>query len=244
MGTFRAALLARALAAATVPAQESAPLVRVRGTVVDSGGLPITGAEVRAVGTELVILTGDSGLFRAELPAGPIVFAVRRLGYEPSTFMAILRPGRTNGVTLTLEAMAQALPGVVVAEQREQSWLRVFNERKDGQQGTFITRSEIEQSRARFTTDLLRRRVPSVQVAPARGGGTRVFLRGDRRCPPQLFVHSTPYSGEVDDFPPDVIEAIEVYSGASELPPELNVGRSMCGAIVIWTRDPKRAAGR
>jgi hypothetical protein len=220
--------------------------VRVRGIVVDSAGVPLGGAEVRAVGTALLIVTSDSGIFRVELPAGPIVFAVRRLGYEPSTFVATLRSGRTNGVTLVLQGTAHALPGVLVAEEREQTWLRTFNDRKETQQGTFITRAEIEKARARLTTDLLRRRAPSVQVVMTRGGGTRVYMRGNsaRRCPPQLFVHTTPYSGEVDDFPPDVVEAIEVYSGSSELPPELNIGRALCGAIVIWTRDPKRASGR
>lgn len=245
MSTARIALLALAVAAAALPAQEPAPVVRVRGLVVDSAGAPLVGAEVRAVGTALLVLTSDSGLFRAELPAGPIVFAVRRLGYEPSTFMATLRPGRTNGVRLVLTGVAQALPGVVVAEEREQTWLRIFNDRSATQQGTFITRSEIEKARARLTTDILRRRVPSAQVVMTRYGA-RVYMRGNtgRRCPPQLFVHTTPYSGEIDDFPPDVIEAIEIYSGASELPPELNIGRAMCGAIVIWTRDPKKASGR
>jgi hypothetical protein len=221
------------------------PLVRVRGLVVDSAGLPLGGAEVRAVGTSLVVITSDSGLFHTELPAGPIVFAVRRLGYEASTFLATLRPGRTNGVKLTLQGTAHSLPGVLVAEQREQTWLRTFNQRRETQQGTFITRPEIEKARARLATDLLRRRVPSVQVLPTRTG-TRVFMRGNsaRRCPPQLFVHTTPYSGDVDDFPPDVIEAMEIYAGSSELPPELNIGRALCGAIVIWTRDPKKAAGR
>jgi hypothetical protein len=237
--------LALALATAAVPAQDAPPIVKVRGIVVDSGGLALSGAEVRAVGTALLIITGDSGVFRAELPAGPVVFAVRRLGYEPSTFLATLRPGKTNGVTLVLQGTAQPLPGVLVAEQREQTWLRTFNQRRETQQGTFITRAEIEKTRARLTTDLLRRRSPSVQVVMTRVG-TRVYMRGNsaRRCPPQLFVHTTPYSGEVDDFSPDVIEAIEVYSGSSELPPELNIGRAMCGAIVIWTRDPKRASGR
>jgi hypothetical protein len=245
VATIRAGVLALALAAAPLPAQEAAPIVRVRGVVVDSAGLAVGGAEVRAVGTALLILTSDSGVFRVELPAGPVVFAVRRLGYEPSTFLATLRPGRTNGVTLVLQAMAQALPGVLVAEEREQTWLRTFNDRKDSQQGTFITRTDIEKSRARLTTDLLRRRAPSVQVVMTRGG-TRVYMRGNsaRRCPPQLFVHTTPYSGEVDDFSPDVVEAIEVYAGSAELPPELNIGRAVCGAIVIWTRDPKKAAGR
>jgi hypothetical protein len=84
-----------------------------------------------------------------------------------------------------------------------------------------------------------------VQVVPTRTG-SRVFMRGNtaQRCAPQLFVHATPYSGDLDDFPPDAIEALEIYAGAAELPPELNIGRAMCGAIVIWTRDPKRAAGR
>jgi carboxypeptidase family protein/TonB-dependent receptor-like protein len=246
VATIRTAVLALALATAAVSAQDAPPIVRIRGIVVDSAGLPVAGAEVRAVGTPVLIITGDSGIFRIELPAGPVVFAVRRLGYEPSTFIATLRPGRTNGVTLVLQGTAQALPGVLVAEEREQTWLRTFNDRKGTQQGTFITRADIEKARARLTTDLLRRRVPSVQVVMTRGGGTRVYMRGNgaRRCPPQLFVHTTPYSGEVDDFPPDVVEAIELYSGASELPPELNIGRALCGAIVIWTRDPKKASGR
>jgi hypothetical protein len=245
VATIRTTVLTLVLATAAAHAQDAPPIVRVRGLVVDSAGLPLAGAEVRALGTTLITLTPDSGVFRVELPAGPIVFAVRRLGYEPSTFLATLKPGRINGVTFVLQALVQALPGVVVAEQREQAWLRTFNERSGAQQGTFIRRPEIEKTRARLTSDLLRRRVPSVQVVMTRSG-TRVYMRGNssRRCPPQLFVHATPYSGEVDDFSPDVIEAIEIYSGTSELPPELNIGRAMCGAIVIWTRDPKRAAGR
>jgi len=243
--TLRRALLALALTSSALPAQDAPVIVRVRGIVVDSGGAPVPGAEVRAVGTALLVITGDSGIFRFELPPGPVVFAVRRLGFVPATFLATLTPGKIKGVTLTLQGSAQPLPGVLVAEEREQSWLRVFNDRKDSQQGTFITRSEIEKSRARLATDLIRRRVPSAQVVMTRAG-TRVYMRGNtsRRCAPQLFVHTTPYSGEVDDFPPDVLEAIEIYSGPSEIPPELNIGRSMCGAIVIWTRDPRRAAGR
>jgi pimeloyl-ACP methyl ester carboxylesterase len=242
--TVRTALLALAFAASAPPAQEAPPPVRVRGVVVDSGGAPISGAEVRVVGTDLQAITGDSGTFAFELAPGPTVFAVRRLGYAAATFMATLTPtNRVKGVTLALEATAQTLPGVVVAEQPEQAWLRVFNDRSNSQHGTFITRSEIEKSRARLTTDILRRRVPSAQIVMVRGG-TRVYMRGNRRCAPQLFVHTAPYSGEVDDFPPDAVEAIEVYAGASEVPPELNIGRAMCGAIVIWTRDPRRAAGK
>ncbi len=39
-------------------------------------------------------------------------------------------------------------------------------------------------------------------------------------------------------------EATDTHLGSLEIPPELNIGRAMCGAIVIWTRDPKRSSER
>ncbi len=63
---------------------------------------------------------------------------------------------------------------------------------------------------------------------------------GSRACVPQMFVHNMAYSGTLDDFSADDIEALEVYIGISEVPPELakNGRTGVCGAIVVWTRDP------
>jgi hypothetical protein len=56
-----------------------------------------------------------------------------------------------------------------------------------------------------------------------------------------MFVHGLPYSGMLDDFNADDIEALEVYVGISEIPPEFDKnGRGICGAIVVWTRDPRK----
>ena len=38
-----------------------------------------------------------------------------------------------------------------------------------------------------------------------------------------MFVHGTPYSGVLDDFSADDIEALEVYVGVSEIPPEHSI---------------------
>ena len=106
--------------------------------------------------------------------------------------------------------------------------------------GTFLTRADFEKQNLRIATDILRR-VPGVQIMPTRTGTAVVMTRGSgaRRCIPQLYVHTTPYSGNVDDFSPDDIEALEVYVGISEIPPDLNtMGRPICAAIVIWTREP------
>jgi len=54
-----------------------------------------------------------------------------------------------------------------------------------------------------------------------------------------MFVHGMPYSGMLDDFVADDIEALEVYVGVSEITPEFDkIGRGVCGVIVVWTRDP------
>ena len=67
---------------------------------------------------------------------------------------------------------------------------------------------------------------------------------GARTCVPTMFVHGMPYSGMLDDFVADDIEALEVYVGISEIPPELDKnGKGICGAIVVWTRDPRRPLG-
>jgi hypothetical protein len=56
-----------------------------------------------------------------------------------------------------------------------------------------------------------------------------------------MYVHNQPYSGTLDDFTADDIEALEVYVGISEIPAELDKnGKGICGVIVVWTRDPGR----
>ena len=65
----------------------------------------------------------------------------------------------------------------------------------------------------------------------------------DRACPPTMYLHGLPYGGTMDDFIADDIEAVEVYVGISEVPPEYDSNdRGICGVIVVWTRDPRSAS--
>jgi hypothetical protein len=124
-------------------------------------------------------------------------------------------------------------------------WLDQFDRRRSNARGTFITRAEILHGNARMGTDAVRG-VPGIRLIPSRQGGGNVVTMtrgsGARTCYPSMFVHSTPYSGTLDDFTAEDIEALEVYVGISEIPPELDKnGKGICGAIVIWTRDPRKA---
>jgi hypothetical protein len=40
----------------------------------------------------------------------------------------------------------------------------------------------------------------------------------------------------IDHIPPDMIEAIEVYRGAAEIPVEYRTTGSLCGVVLIWTK--------
>lgn len=222
-------------------AQVPAPTAKLVGTITDTSGLPLSRAEIWLIAASMLrTISNDSGKFELPgLPAGSITLGVRRLGYESATFTAVLKPGKTHRATFPLAPSAHSLAEVKV-QDTVSSWLSAFEAHRSMHRGTFITRRDFERDNLRIATDILRR-VPGVQIVPTRSGTSVQMMRGFgvRRCIPQLYVHDTPYSGNVDDFTPDDIEALEVYVGISEIPPDLiTMGRPICAAIVIWTREP------
>ena len=224
------------------PAAQAPAPARLVGLVTDSGGAPLARAEIWHVGGTARTISSDSGTYElAGLPSGSVTLGVRRLGFASATFTAMLKPGKTHRANFPLTPAAQPLAEVVVNDTTNTSWLSTFTARKSAQRGTFLTRADFERRNFRIASDILRL-VPGVSVQPTRTGGTQLQMTrgaGARRCVPQLYVHTTPYSGNFDDFTPDDIEALEVYVGISEIPPELNtMGRPICAAVVIWTRAP------
>ncbi|MDB4875433.1 MAG: TonB family protein [Gemmatimonadetes bacterium] len=226
---------------------DSLPAV-LTGRVIDSTGIGLANAEIMLSHADRVsAITTDSGVFRiVGLQPGTNVFNVRRIGYEAATFTAVLKPGKTHRATFTLSATAHALAAVSVSDTAVQThWLDQFDRRRTSNRGTFITRADIIRKGARTGTDIVRT-VPGIRIVPTRrGGGNQVLMirgSGAGQCVPTMFYHNTPYSGTLDDFIADDVEAIEVYVGVSEIPAELDKnGRGICGAIVVWTRDPRRA---
>jgi pimeloyl-ACP methyl ester carboxylesterase len=244
-----ATLLAGTRAAAQQPdtaRRDSTPAVLI-GKVTDSAGVGLMGAEISLLHAEQVrAVTGDSGQFRlAGLVPGTSVFNVRRIGFEPASFTAVLRSGRTHRATMVLTASAHPLATVAVSDTATNShWLDAFDHRKNTARGTFFNREDIVRKGARMGTDIVRT-VPGVRLAPVRGGGgNQVIMNrgaGGRICLPTMYVQGLPYSGQLDDFNADDIEALEVYVGVSEIPPEFDKnGKGICGVIVIWTRDPRK----
>jgi hypothetical protein len=233
--------VAQRAAVTAVPRDSAATLL---GRVADSAGAAISGAHVTLLQSDsATTVTSDSGAFRfAALAPGPNLFSVRRFGFEPMTFTVVLKAAKTHSIKVVMEPSSQALPAVAVSDTGPTThWLDAFNERRAHHPGTFLTRKDFAKRDPKNGSDVLRM-VPGVAVGTGPGGNRVVFTRtSSRRCVATMYIHGSPFSGQIDDIPVDDIEAIEVYVGVSEIPPELDRGgRNVCAVINVWTRDPRR----
>ncbi|HYC52193.1 MAG TPA: carboxypeptidase regulatory-like domain-containing protein [Gemmatimonadaceae bacterium] len=233
---MRAALLGLSFglfSASTAAAQEHA----IVGVVEDSVGRPVAGAEVRIGST--VQRSDDQGRFRFLIPRQDSVsIDVLRLGYAPVHFRIVF-PGRDDEITITLDALAQAIDTVQVRERdlRALTMLRGFDERRALGLGSYITRDFIERRNTTNVVELIRDQ-PGITV---RRGGAILFARHDARsCAPDIYLDGqhapglNPQSINAMD-----LEGIELYRGQSQVPAEfIRPGRVFCGALVLWTRRP------
>lgn len=223
-----------------VSAQKRA--VTIGGFVADTAGTPLDGAEILVLGTAHITRANESGTFRlSELPAGHQLIRVRRFGYRPATFGVTLVESDTLGFAFVLEPIAVTLTPVIVEalERRYASRMTGFAQRYHGGLGAFITRREIEKRNPQQLSDMLRM-VPGVRLLTTPSGRPRVEMqRAPKGCEPNFWLDGTPYpnnSLSIDAFPPSIVEAVEIYRGAAEVPPAFRSMNTPCGVIAIWTR--------
>jgi hypothetical protein len=127
---------------------------------------------------------------------------------------------------------------------RKRQLLSDFYDRKSRGFGYFITRDEIEKRNPMNLSDMMRM-VPGAKLIPMTGTNqaTLRFSRAQigRDCPPQYWVDGVKaYDLNIDDLIPSDVEGIEIYPGASTIPPQFNTreGTTICGVVLIWTRIP------
>jgi TonB-dependent starch-binding outer membrane protein SusC len=233
----------------------------LRGIVNTAEKKPLPEARVSVVGTPLVTVSDTDGTFRiVALPSGSQAVEVKMFGYGPSLLLVEIVAGKTATLEVTLSPVAAPLETVnVMADTMIVPGMRGFQERKARGTGKFFTREDIERMQARLFTDVLRR-VPGMQVQRVNssyGAGYSVqtgrtqSINGGRVCPVLFYINGAPFPmlGDVpinNFISPEEVAAVEVYTGASQLPPQFNSSmyNSRCGVVVIWTRtsnDPTRS---
>lgn len=214
----------------------------VRGSVRDSLGTPVVGAQITVGGSELVAESDERGQFLlAKARAGEMSIRVRRVGYEPDTVRVNVLAGQTIPIEIVLQRVAVELaPLVVYGRRNVTGQMAGFYERLSRGHGHFLTREQIERRNPHNMTDLFRM-IPGARLEPTRFGSARVRFRGSR-SPPLVWLDGTPlYAGEfdLDSVDPRTFEGIEIYSGASSVPAEFQGNRaisSAAGTIILWSR--------
>jgi hypothetical protein len=218
----------------------------ISGTIKDSTGIPIPGVEVVLLQVRGVVYSDSLGVFRfANISPGKRQLHFRRLGFSPKSNDADISEGQTLALAVVLEPYATEIEGMTVEEAtRRHQVLSDFYDRSSRGFGHFVTREQIEKRNPMNLSDMMRM-IPGARLVPLRGGSqaTLRFSRaqGARDCPPQYWVDGVKaWNLNIDDIVPQDVEGIEVYSGASTVPPQFNTreGTTICGVVLIWTRIP------
>lgn len=236
-GGLGTALLLLGAAISDAHAQSGATII---GSVKDTSGTVIALAQV-TVGAARTLSDSAGRFVLGNLPAGPILLSVRRLGFSPVDTRVDLAASRTDSVEVVLAAVAEHLPGLTTdAEAAERSYLASFYRRREIGNGFFFNRRQLDSIRVVRVSDVLRR-LPGVRLVPDRTGRVQLRMSRSGNCPPDFWIDGqrAPFLA-VDDLPLRDIQALEVYRGASGVPPEFNnrLGNPACGVVVIWTRLP------
>ena len=205
--------------------------------VDDETGDPIAAASVRVKGATTDALTGDNGQVTLDgLQAGKVEVEIRAIGYEPRKETLVVQAGRLLERRLGLQFTGDKMPDVVVTARREKLVGRYqdFHRRMVSGSGVFITWEEIKQRSYSRLGDALRN-IRGVQVN-CRTHDCAIFMSRSSSCPPTIWVDGTESNYFGPNTPIGDVYGIEVYRGAGEIPAEY-AGTSMCGAVVIWTKN-------
>ena len=238
------ALVLAVMTLAMTPLRSAGQAV-LTGTVTDTSGAPIFGAEITVRGSPANTRTDEHGNFRlADIPMGETSVTVRRLGF--AFFKVGVQVSQPSGAQLTVRMtpVAASLPPVVVRADHMNYMGRLagyYGRLEKKSAGYFITREQIDRERPSTMGQLLQR-VPGIRASRGRAGITGVRMRG-RTCWPLVWIDGMPMpAGEVDldSFVPSSIQGIELYLGSTTAPVSYTYDRdlSSCGTILIWSRGP------
>lgn len=217
----------------------------IAGTVADSAGIPLLGAELAVDGSPARAFTDEHGVFHlGAVPLGTRSLTARRLGFAPKQVMVEVSQATEARVSIRLTPLAATLPPVVIQPSRVNYTGRLagYYERLQKRSGGyFITREQIDRENPRMLGQLLQH-VPGVTAVRGRGRVNGIRLRG-RSCWPLVWIDGTPMpSGDVDldNFSPTTIHGIELYLGSTTAPARYTYTRDMssCGTILLWSRGP------
>ena len=239
---FRMFALLPLLTFALTPSAASAQSGSITGTVTDTGGNPISVAQVGVEGTTLQTVTQENGRFSiANVPAGTHRISVRRVGFSPYNQGGVVVPaGGTVNLDIRMSVAALRLQNMVVTATSDPI---------EGVKAPFsVGRVTAEDIKAVPTTNsaaaAIQGKVAGVNIIRSSGqpgDGVSVQLRTpinfQRSNSPMYVVDGvilgSTFSGTTVDLEALDIESVEVVKGAAAA--SLYGSRAANGVISITT---------
>jgi hypothetical protein len=221
----------------------------IDGIVSDTNLVPLQAAFISVLGTNIRIGTGPNGRFRiTKVPVGQYLLIVKRVGYRPTSAVIDVPQTDTLRLAYTLEKVIETLNPVIVSEKSPSKKMAEFEERRRLGVGQFMNAKEIDARNSVYTTEIMRN-FTTINVSPDHSSSITQYYAISKReganpqlgaCPMQLYVDQVPLPSpfNLDLLPaPREIAGIEVYAGASTIPPQFNGYDRGCGVILVWTKD-------
>lgn len=240
----------------------------LRGVVlVNVVETPIAGAEIALPALNLKTTSDSSGKFMITgIPAGNFAVTVRHLLFSPVSSLLGFGKSDTVDTDMLLTAAKTVLPTVAVAESKPNAKMSVFEERRKGGFGHFLTEDDLKKSENGRLSEAMAR-VPGNRVlagntqaawmyggrgVQSRSGSTLPTLdradiaKGAKSgyCYAAVVVDGIyVYQGnpgetlfDLNSIPLSEIAGVESYAGGATMPAMYNGTRSTCGLIIIWTK--------
>jgi len=238
-------LFALALVASAALAQRGDS--KLTGTVVDkTTGHPVASAEIVNRGDGRTVVSDSAGNYQfPDLAAGLLRFAVRAPGFPVTTVVVALTRAETMNRQIEMDStpsakatIAQTLPRVAVSTPASRGPRFVdFERRQQTGRGQYLTREEIDRVGYSTLQDAVRN-MRGVNVDCGGGLGCHIRMaRAPMQCNPDYIVDEQVNNSFGPSIPIRDIEAIELYTGPSDVPGEFAGRNAGCGVIVIWTRS-------
>ena len=219
----------------------------VVGVISGPDAKPLARADVRVLPSDAAVRTNVSGAYRLSgLAAGRHLLEVRALGYQSMRRIVMLKPGMADTVNAWLTQATRTLATVTTTARRDPYRTGFYDRMKRNVGGHFLTPERINTSGSRRVTDLLAsvpgvkiRKVGQVSVVELTGRGARTLSTGG--CPALYYLDGVRYEptlthGLDGEIGLDLIEAIEVYNGATA-PVQFSGTTAGCGVVLLWTRE-------
>jgi len=218
----------------------------VRGTIRSEKNQPIRNARVSFFGHPGPVQTDSSGAFAMyNAPAGSQTLEARALGFAAQQLPMQLRAEVDSTVPITLTSLKRVMDTIQVVATRlyNRDSYGFYRRKKQAVGGYFIDEAWIRKNRP-FDAFQILNRIPSLHVGYASSFNRDVIMRGHSgSCRPTLYMNGAKMPGDLFAdldlwVTPAEIEGIEVYREL-DAPAQFH-DFNQCGAVVIWTRPPRK----